>query len=318
MKEIGGYFELDDFYGVEYHNDAIALNSGRHCLEYLIRAKKIEKIYFPYYICSSVTNICKKTGCRYDYYNIGDAFEVKFDGQLNDNEFLYIINYYGQLSTELLAHYKEYYKNIIVDNAQAFFDMPIDGVDTLYTCRKFFGVADGGYLYTDAVLNEQLKLDKSYQRIGFVLGRYEENAEKFYADAVQNNKGFIDSELKYMSRLTHNILRGVQYYRVKAQREENYRCLHSELSKINKLSLTVPNGAFMYPLYLDNGEKIKKHLIKNKIYVPTLWPDVHNVASADSLESLYARNIIPLPVDQRYSVEDMKTILKIIDEVKSI
>lgn len=47
MKEIGGYIELDEVTGEEYYKKAIALNSGRHCLEYLIKSRKISKLYLP-------------------------------------------------------------------------------------------------------------------------------------------------------------------------------------------------------------------------------------------------------------------------------
>ena len=40
-------------------------------------------------------------------------------------------------------------KNVIIDNVQAYFQRPIEGFDTLYSCRKYFGVPDGAVLYTD-------------------------------------------------------------------------------------------------------------------------------------------------------------------------
>ena len=43
MREIGGYIELEHYQGNEYHK-GIALNSGRNCLRYLIKAKKIQKL----------------------------------------------------------------------------------------------------------------------------------------------------------------------------------------------------------------------------------------------------------------------------------
>ena len=36
-----------------------------------------------------------------------------------------------------------------------FYAKPIHGNDTFYTCRKFFGVPDGAYLYTDKLLDEE-------------------------------------------------------------------------------------------------------------------------------------------------------------------
>lgn len=42
MKEIGGYLELDTYNMPMMHGDAMAFNSGRSCLAYLIE-KKISK-----------------------------------------------------------------------------------------------------------------------------------------------------------------------------------------------------------------------------------------------------------------------------------
>ena len=43
MKEIGGYLELDTYSLQMLHDGAIALNSGRNCLAYLIKKKNIKK-----------------------------------------------------------------------------------------------------------------------------------------------------------------------------------------------------------------------------------------------------------------------------------
>ena len=314
MREIGGYMELDTARGEEYHSNAVALNSGRHALEYLIRAKKIKKLYIPYFLCASVRNLCHKCGCEYEFYEINPDFEPCFDGELDSNEFLYIVNYYGQISDKLVAFYKEKYNNIIFDNSQAFFEMPVENVDTLYTCRKFFGVCDGGYLYTEAQIDYELEVDKSYERIKYVLGRYETDAGTFYKESVANNKFFATEELKQMSKLTHNILRSIDYKYIAEKRTGNFEYLHNRLSSINKLKLIVPYGAFMYPLYMENGKELKKKLIENKIFVPTLWGDVFDVAPQDSVAWDLTENIVPLPCDQRYGIEEMEHIINNIKE----
>lgn len=51
-KPIGGYFELELPLHSELHADAIALNGGRFCLEYLLRCRKYSKIYIPYFTCN--------------------------------------------------------------------------------------------------------------------------------------------------------------------------------------------------------------------------------------------------------------------------
>ena len=312
MKEYGGYIELETFHGSMLHEKAVALNCGRSALAYLCKAKKIEKLYFPYFLCSSVFNLCDKLSIAYDFYHITNDFKPVFLGELGENEWLYIVNYYGQLSNEAISELKQKYKRIIVDNAQSYFQLPVAGVNTLYTCRKFFGVADGAFLYTDKKLERELTIDESYERMHFLLGRYERTANEFYGEYVKNNKLFADEPIKAMSKLTKNFLRGIDYEAVAKQRQENFAFLHTELKDINQLDLKITYGAFMYPLMIENGMELRKKLQQMKIYIPTLWPNVLEECKADTLEYKLAADILPIPVDQRYGVEDMKYLIKIL------
>lgn len=317
MKEYGGYIELETFHGKLLHEKAIALNCGRSALAYFCEAKKIEKLYFPYFLCSSVFNLCDKLGIAYDFYHITKNFKPLFSHELDENEWLYIVNYYGQLNNEAISELKRKYKRIIVDNAQSYFQLPAAGVDTFYTCRKFFGVADGAFLYTDKNLERALPLDESYERMHFLLGRYERSANEFYGEYVANNKLFADEQIKAMSKLTKNLLRGIDYEAVAKQRQENFAFLHTELKTKNKLDLTIPYGAFMYPLMVDNGMEIRKKLQQMKIYIPTLWPNVLEECEADTLEYKLAADILPIPVDQRYGIEDMEYLTEVIKNVST-
>lgn len=310
MGEYGGYIEFEYYHGKEYHENAIALNSGRHCVEYLIRAKHIRKLYMPYFMCDSVAALCKKLSVEVEYYRTDIHFVPLFDGVLADSEWLYIVNFYGQLSDGLLMQFKNKYGNVIVDNVQAFFRRPLEGVDTCYTCRKFFGVADGGYLYTDTQLDEELPQDYSYDRMTFLFGRMEKSANEFYGQYAANNDMFANEPLKQMSKLTQNLMRGMEYERIKYARTENFRYLHSRLKDINKLELNVPEGAFMYPLYIESGAEIRRVLQQRKIYIPILWPDVFDVIHEGELEYDMAKNILPLPVDQRYGKEEMEFLVE--------
>ncbi len=313
MKEIGGYMDLERAHGTEFHENAIALNSGRHCLEYLIRAKNIRKLYIPYFLCASVKNLCVRLHCKYEYYRIDGELHPIFDEILNSNEYLYIVNYYGQTDNGTIRKYKEKYNNVIIDNVQAFFQKPVENIDTLYSCRKFFGVSDGGYLYTDAILKE-IDKDVSYDRMMHVLGRFEKDASFFYEDYQNGERAFNERKMRSMSNLTHNLLRSIDYDYSGNKRTENFSYLHQQLRDKNKLTLIVPNGAFMYPFYTEKGAELKKRLIENKIYVPTLWPDVFDISDKQSIEWELAENIVPLPIDQRYDAEDMEYIIEKIKE----
>lgn len=312
MKEIGGYIELDKYTGPMMHDDGVKLNCGRNALEYLIITKRIKKLYVPKFMCNSNDEILKKHNIDVKYFSIGMDFKPIIKNRI-EGEWLYLVNYYGQLSNEYI---KSLGKNVVVDNAQAYFQEPVGGYDTVYACRKFFGVSDGAILYTDEYIGN-LPQDESYARMGFLLGRFERSASEFYQAYTKNNERFFDEPLKRMSKLTENLLHAVDYDFVKLRRTENFSYLHSKLKKINMLELSIPEGAFMYPLYIENGAEIRKKLQHIKIFIPTLWPDVFSICNENELEYDMAKNILPLPLDQRYGIEDMEymvsEVLKCID-----
>lgn len=312
MKEIGGYIELDTCRHAMLHEDAILLNCGRNALAYLLEAKGIKKLYLPYFLCDSVANVCKKYGVEVAFYHIGENWLPK-DLVIDGDAWLYIVNFYGQITREDLARLAEVHNNVIIDNAQAYFDAPLANVDTLYTCRKFFGVSDGAILYTNSKLERSLEIDESFNRIHYVLGRYERTASEFYEEYARNNDIFDNEPIKEMSRLTKNLLRSIDYEYVKQVRTNNFAYLHEKLREVNKLNIRLIEGAFMYPLLIDDGMKIRKQLQQMKIYIPTLWPNVLEECKPDTLEYKFAAEILPIPVDQRYGFKDMEHLVNVIN-----
>ena len=240
-----------------------------------------------------------------EYYNIDAEFMPIFNKTLADNEYLYVVNYYGQLTNGKVLELKHRFAQIILDNTQAFFQKPLDGIDTIYSCRKFFGVPDGAYLSTNKRLSEELEIDISRERMTHILGRYEGVASDYYSHFQNSDASFKSEPLKYMSKLTHNILGAIDYDRVRRIRNENYAYLEREFGAQNKLKLVVTDGAFAYPFYMENGIEIRKVLAQKKIYIPILWPNVLTDTPEGSIEHDYAKNILPLPCDQRYGIEDM-------------
>ena len=311
MKEIGGYIELDTYRHTMLHEDALLLNCGRNALAYLLEARGIKKLYLPYFLCDSLVNVCRKYDVEVVNYHIGDKWLPK-NVNLDNDAWLYIVNFYGQITKEYLTRLVDEYQNVIIDNAQAYFEAPLPNVDTLYTCRKFFGVSDGAVLYTNSKLERSLEIDESFNRIHYVLGRYERSASEFYAEAAKNNDIFDNEPIREMSKLTRNLLRGIDYEYVKQIRTENFAYLHEKLKQINNLNVQPVEGAFMYPLMLNDAMKLRKKLQQMKIYIPTLWPNVLEECKPDTLEYKFAADILPIPVDQRYGIEDMEYMCNLI------
>ncbi len=305
MREIGGYIELDTYRLPMLHEAAIALNCGRNALAYLIEAQGIRSIALPYYICDSVIDTCRKYGIDLSFYDLSADWLPLLPTGICHDAWLYLVNYFGQLTTGAIEEIRTSFPKLIVDNTQAYFAGPTPGTHTIYSCRKFFGVADGALLYTDKRISRNIPADESYQRMLFLLGRKERNASEFYGQYVHNNELFASEPIKSMSRLTSNLLHGIDYDFVCSSRSENFLCLHERLAAANRLPLSAPAGAFAYPLYCRAAASVRQQLIDRKIYVPQLWPEVVSLAPAGSRARDYAEHILPLPVDQRYTKSDM-------------
>lgn len=314
MKEIGGYIEFETYHGRMLHEDGILLNCGRSCFAYLIEARNIKKILMPYFMCDSVFDLCRKYDVQLRFYHIDVDLRPK-EITLEEDEWLYLMSFYGQLTAAEIEKIGETYKRVIVDFTHDYFHEPVNGLDTLYTCRKFFGVSDGAVLYTDADRIESLETDESYERIHYLCGRYERTASEFYAESSANNAFFDGEPIKRMSKLTRNLLRGIDYNMVSEKRTQNFQYLHVRFASINRLRLRAPVGAYAYPLFIEEGSRVRRQLVSYHIFVPTLWPNVMKEMPEESLEYQMAEKILPLPCDQRYGVSDMEYMANLIEEI---
>ena len=311
-REIGGYFELEESSGDVFYPKLVALNTARNALIYIIKAKGIKKIYIPTYLCAVVAKVLEREQIAYEYYGVDTEFLPIFDKKPKEGEALYVVNFYGLLDNEKLKNLKNRFERIILDNTHAFFQRPIEGIDTIYNCRKFFGVPDGAYLATDVHIAEELPVDVSYERMAHILGRYEKNAQDFYQEFKRVDAEFDNLPLMYMSKLTQNLMKSISYDKCKNRRTENFAKYWECLESINKLKVASIEGAFAYPLYMENAQEMRRKMAEEKIYVPMLWPDVAEKHCAEDVSKEYAEKILPLPCDQRMQLEDVERIVNFV------
>lgn len=310
-KSVGGYFELELRDTGGYHPKAIALNSARNSFEYILKVRQYKKVYLPYYTCEVLLDPIKKLKIDFEFYAINQNLEPVFDYNKIKSEdgFLYT-NYFG-LRDKFIYDLGTKISNLIIDNAQSFFSEPINNVDTFYSPRKFFGVSDGAYLFCNKQLNQDLEQDISYNRMSHLMMRSDINAELGYSEFSKNDNSLIDQPIKRMSNLTHKILSSIDYELVKTKRIKNFEYLHQFLKDTNLLKIEESNKQvpLVYPFWTKDIT-VKKKLIENKIYCATYWPNVKGWCKEDSLEVRLTKELIHLPIDQRYDLNDMRNILK--------
>lgn len=312
-EPIGGYFELELSWHPELHAEAIALNSGRFCLEYVLRCRKYKKVYVPYFTCDTAVKPFSKLGIQYEFYHIDKDYHVVDDIVLLEGEALLYTNYWGLLNNYCDQLATRYGDQLILDYSQAFYSKPIRGIDTFYSCRKYFGVPDGGYLYTDVKADFQIDQDESYARMASLVKRIDLSPEGGYADFHETEEAFSHASICKMSRLTKRLMQSIDYEQVAQRRLDNYNALREKLGGRGLVYGEVP---MVFPYFSEKGQELRKHLIANKIFVAKYWPNVDEWTEEDSVETWMANYILPLPIDQRYDEEDMNRIFEIINKYK--
>lgn len=309
MEAIGGYFELELREGEHYHQDALRLNTARNCFEYVLLARKYTKVYIPYYTCEVMLQPLHRHHIAYEFYHINESLEPVEIIQLGNSEAFLYTNYFGlkQNCVEYLASI--YQSQLIVDNAQAFYAPRIAGIDTFYSPRKFFGVPDGGYLYTDCLLDIELEQDKSYLRMQHLLQRIDEGAESAYSIFRKNDDSLDNQPIRWMSKLTEKLLATIDYEFVAKRRINNYLLIDKKIKCKNTLCFDLPENAvpMVYP-YMTETKELKKKLIFNKIFVATYWSNVIEWTTPEMLEYKYANRLIFIPIDQRLNDMDFNFI----------
>ena len=296
-EAIGGYFELELRQGEHYHKDALRLNTARNCFEYILRARKYTKVYIPYYTCEVMLEPLNKCNVAYDIYHINEQLEPVEVFHLEPSEAFLYTNYYGLKQQCVAQLATQYGKQLIVDNAQAFFADPIQGIDTFYSARKFFGVADGAYLYTDAHLDIELEQDQSYARMAHLLKRADIDAEAGYADFRKNDDALCGEPIKKMSRLTEKILCSIDYDKVHSIRRHNYQLFETKLGSSNKIHFILEEGSvpMIYPYWTNVC--IRENLINKRIYTATYWQNVLDWTNVGDIENILTQMLIPLPIN---------------------
>lgn len=313
MNAIGGYFELELRKGGHYHQEAIRLNTARNSFEYVLRSRQYTKVYIPYYTCEVMLEPIDKLGIEVEFYHINESLEPISTPLLKKNEAFLYTNYFG-LKQNCVKHLAEVYGNqLIVDNAQAFFAEPIQGIDTFYSVRKFFGVPDGAFLYTTKKTDQEIEQDVSYERMSHLLKRVDLGAEAGYMDFRNNDDALCNQPVRRMSKLTEAIFSGIDFEASKQQRRTNYTFLDNALKDSNRIHLSLDSEAvpMVYPFWTDDAS-LRQKLIKNKVFVATYWPNVMEWAKEGMLEYELAEMLIPIPVDQRYGVGEMREIIDIV------
>jgi hypothetical protein len=205
-----------------------------------------------------------------------------------------------------------------VDCAQAFFCLPVEGAQMVYSCRKFVGVPDGAYVVgKDAhkYVNEYPQCYSS-DTAAFLLTRIEYGCEGKGYEARGLNEDRIDHEdCMKMSKLTRMLMDAEDYNYNIRKRKENFAYMHELVGDINLIDPTMymdnETVPMVYPLVVEDDEVLKR-LLASKHFQGRWWGYITQEQPVGSFEHWIASNIIPLTIDQRYGQEEMDYLARVI------
>lgn len=320
MKEYGGYLPLEICKKNEYYREdngytVWRVNSGRTAIVAALRSHDVNRVFIPYYNCHVVEDTLVHYGYSVVKYKINKDFMPILD-DISQNDWIVYTDYFGICKDQNKEKIISLYKNVIFDNTQGFFSKPIirDNIFNVYSCRKFFGVSDGAYIISNRKENidNLYDVDLSWERCAYLIKSYEVGTNGAYKDNLQSEES-IGFEIKLMSKFTQRLLGGIDYHSIKEKRKLNYNYLVKQLKNINELKLDIDDNVapMVYPLLVHNDE-LRLHLINNKIYVPQWWKYLIEQLSDNDFEVELSKYLLPIPIDQRYSLRDMDEIVNII------
>ena len=307
QQGIGGFFPLEIGAGAApHHAGAVALASGRACLRQLIEQRRPVRLWLPDYICDSVVRTVEKTGVDIGRYELDETLDPVLP-DVGGSEGLLYVNYFGLKGATARALDRSLGERAIIDDTHAFFEKGYESAASFNSARKFFGVPDGAYLYGSRT---QIRMQAAPAHVHYehlvsrLLGDQQTAFEQY-----RQSEACVSDEPASMSILSERLLGGVDYGAVRARRLSNFAELQRHLGSRNRLRIGAPletDVPFCYPLLVD-GEVPWEQLWKAGVFAPVLWPEVK--------DHMLARRLMPLPVDHRYGVDDMRRVAGIVSQV---
>ena len=321
-KRVGGFFELElPQKGSVYHDSALAMANGRTCFKILMELTRPTKVFLPFYCCNTLVVTLERQHIPFAFYALNSDFEPLEIPDLLPSELFVYINYFGLKSDASLALSQQLDGQLVLDNTQAFFEKSYGLTWSFNSTRKFFGVPDGGFLYSPQYIDEKYEPNEPIITDHLWLsfnGKYEEAFRQY-----QQNETLQTHERNGMSELTKRILFGVDFPNVARSRKRHFRMLDHAFRPINKiphslLDAVPPAVPFCYPLLLEQPID-RNALYENKIYVPTFWAEMltRNTEGYDFEKSL-VNNLLILPIDHRLAEVDLKRMVEVVSSLVEV
>ena len=309
--------------------DGTWLLSGRFALARILRklmGQGVNHVHLPAYLCESVLEPVRCLGLEMSFYPIRDNLSAEPDPPAGSAVLL--IHYFGQIN-RAAADIRGQAGNdfyLIEDASQALLtDWRSDVTEQAYyliSPRKFGPAPLGGWcnISSDSSnSNDEALIAYCSLAARLVKAAYMDDddgpilpeTEKFYLDAFEAVEKVLSAQsgADILPNWVVSLIAGINWSEVAAARLTNLEVLIANLEN----RFIAPNSPFApneiplgYPILCDNRDELRRKLASRRIFCPVHWPLPAEVSSAQFPEAYsLSEKIMTLPLDQRYTIEDM-------------
>lgn len=336
-----GYFDSFDQYG-----KCTWLRSGREALHLVALNLNPDSqhpvVLMPAYCCHSMVDPFEKAGWKVVYYRLNEDLTADLDFLRRllvaaHPKAVLTMNYFGSASTfDVVSCVKGVLPGCVCmeDFSHCTFSLPSifnPQVDYYVTSiRKSVGVCDG------AVVISKESLDESYVEEGeteFVCARKDSQrlkAEYSYSQKPEQKSLFLPELRRQEVALDEFV--GV--HRVSGTGREMLRVLNGEMigyarrtnmkhilellggkvESVPGIEKCLGGAPFSLPILVKERDMVQQRLAKQGVYAPVLWPICDDARAVCPVSARMADEMLSIPVDQRYSYDDIEDIAKIVLE----
>lgn len=284
--------------------------SGRVAILSACRTAQKNRIRLPLYLCPYVKTFLAENGIEVEEYNIDTDFCPQVD--YSRDTMLLWTRYFGLTHQRALQSVLDKWpsEQVIVDNSQAFFAKPVNDTYNVYSLRKFIGVPDGAYLIGPGVdgSNSIYAHGLSWEYLEIAT----KSPNSAYSMFLDNDDGLMTRT--GMAMVTREYVKGVDFEYIRNKRAANCRAINAVLCGHNELDINDDYDTMCYPFLREGNEALRKQLLDINIYTSTWWKRTLSDDRANTFEKYLTRNLIPIPMDQRYSEDEVTMVARIIAE----
>lgn len=325
--------------------DYVWLSTGRSAIRYVIKA--IEKRYpsikkvavLPSFTCDTVFDPFLKAGYQVFYYPVGidlttSSETVRRVVLEHDASIVLFHRYFGfdTLDSQIdvfCDEMKKMGKFTIEDCTQCLYsDIDRSTADFFVgSIRKWTGTPDGGFaVCREGVFGtkpkvadmklEEAKVKASYAKYHYL---YENSGDKqemlamyrYAEDILDDQKGYYT-----ISDTSSKVQANLNVVELKRKRRNNFNILSAFLKVPVQPLFPLINGPevpLYFPVLVKDRESLQKHLVKNAIYAPIVWPKSEAQSYVDEGAENAYKHLLCIPIDQRYGADDMNRIVETIN-----